>query len=108
MDYIHWAVLLVTLTQIIIVSAYVWLDSRLRRTQKEMDTAYEAYELLLKTYRLTYQHVREQDLKVALLLRMQGIEIEGFEVATSPEDAISMIFESMGESADDLKPEDFN
>ena len=101
MDYIHWAVLLVTLTQIIVVSAYVYLSNRLRLTHKEIDAAYSLVTLLVN-------RVKEQDLKLGLLLKMQGVEIEGFEVVSSPEEAISMIFESMGETADDLKPEDFS
>lgn len=101
MDYIHWAVLLVTLTQIIIVSAYVWISHRLRLTHKELDAAYKVVKLIVA-------NIKEQDLQIALLLKLQGIEIEGYEVTTSPEEAIAKIFESMGETADDLKPEDFN
>lgn len=108
MDYIHWAVLLVTLTQIIITSAYVWLDSRLRRMHKSLRLTHEEMDAAYRVVTLLVQRAKEQNLKLALLLNLQGVEVEGFEVATSPEEAISKIFESMGETADDLKPEDFN
>lgn len=108
MDYMHVAVLLVTLTQIIVVGAYVYLSYQLRRTHKSLRLTHEEMDAAYSLVTLLVQCAKEQELKIALLLKMHDIEIEGFEVATSPEEAISKIFESMGESADDLKPEDFN
>lgn len=101
MDYMHVAVLLVALTQIALVGAYAYLSHQLHLTHKEMDAAYAVVKLLVN-------RVKEQDLKLGLLLNIQGVEIEGFEILTSGEEAISRIFESMGESAEGLSPEDFN
>ncbi len=101
MDYMHVAVLLVVLTQIIMVGAYAYLSHRLHLTHKEMDAMYRVVTLLVN-------RTKEQDLKLALLLTMQDVEIEGFEILTSGEEAIARIFESLGESAEGLSPEDFN